>query len=100
MELADRDWEQEIKIRKENSNFYTEKELFSIMKQLIKTLSLLQQNHITHRDIKLQNILLVNNKFKICDFGESRTLNQKGINAQPVRGNELYMSSILFFGLN
>jgi len=100
MELADRDWEQEIKIRKENSNFYTENELFSIMKQLIKTLSLLQQHHITHRDIKLQNILLVNNKFKICDFGESRTLNQKGIIAQPIRGSELYMSPILFFGLN
>ena len=100
MELADRDWEKEIKIKKENSNFYKEKELFDIMKQLIKTLSLLQQHHITHRDIKLQNILLVNNKFKICDFGESRTLNQKGIIAQPVRGSELYMSPILFFGLN
>ena len=100
MELADRDWEQEIKIRKENSNFYTEKELFDIMKQLIKTLSLLQQNHITHRDIKLQNILIINNKYKICDFGESRTLNQKGIIAQPIRGSELYMSPILFFGLN
>jgi len=100
MELADRDWEQEIKIRKENSNFYTEKELFDIMKQLVKTLSLLQQHHITHRDIKLQNILLINNKYKICDFGESRTLNQKGIIAQPVRGSELYMSPILFFGLN
>ena len=100
MELADRDWEQEIKIRKENSNFYTEKELFDIMKQLIKTLSLLQQHHITHRDIKLQNILLIDNKYKICDFGESRTLNQKGIIAQPVRGSELYMSPILFFGLN
>ena len=100
MELADRDWEQEIKIRKEKSNFYTEKELFDIMRQLIKTLSLLQQHHITHRDIKLQNILLINNKFKICDFGESRTLNQKGIIAQPVRGSELFMSPILFFGLN
>ena len=100
MELADRDWEQEIKIRKEKSNYYTEKELFDIMKQLIKTLSLLQQHHITHRDIKLQNILLINNKFKICDFGESRTLNQKGIIAQPVRGSELFMSPILFFGLN
>ena len=70
------------------------------MINLIKTLSLLQKNHITHRDIKLQNILLVNNKYKIGDFGESRTLNQKGVIAQPVRGSELFMSPILFYGLN
>ena len=100
MELAERDWEQEIKIRKKNAKYYSEKELFIIMIQLIKTFSLLQKNHITHRDIKLQNILLINQKFKICDFGESRKLNQKGIIVQPVRGSELYMSPILFFGLN
>ena len=100
MELADKDWEDEIKMRKNYLNYYTEKELLKIMIQLIKTLSLMQQNHITHRDIKLQNILLVNNKYKICDFGESRKLNQKGTIVQPVRGSELYMSPILFFGLN
>ena len=100
MELGQSDWEQEINMRKKSQKYYTEKELFSITKQLIKTLSLLQKNHITHRDIKLQNILLVNNKYKICDFGESRTLNQKGIIVQPVRGSELYMSPILFYGLN
>ena len=100
MELAEKDWEQEIIFRQKYFNYYTEKELFSITKQLIKVLSLLQQNHITHRDIKLQNILLVNNKYKLCDFGESRNLNQKGIIVQPVRGSELYMSPILFLGLN
>ena len=100
MELAQWDWEQEINIRKKLKKYYSEKELFTITKQLIKTLSFLQKNHITHRDIKLQNILLVNNKYKICDFGESRTLNQKGIIVQPIRGSELYMSPILFSGLN
>ena len=100
MELAERDWEQEINLRKKNFKYYSEKELFSIIKQLIKTLALLQKNKITHRDIKLQNILVINNKYKICDFGESRTLNQKGIISQPVRGSELYMSPILFSGLN
>ena len=100
MELADRDWEQEIKNRYRNLNYYTEWELFTIMSQLIKTLSLLQKNHITHRDIKLQNILLINNKYKICDFGEARKLVQKGTIVQPARGSELYMSPIQFFGLN
>ena len=62
-------------------------------------MSLLQKNHITHRDIKLQNILLLDNTYKICDFGEARKLSQKGIIVQPVRGSELFMSPIQFFGL-
>ena len=89
-----------LDLEKKINEYYTEKELFSITKQLIKTLSLLQKNHITHRDIKLQNILIVNGKYKICDFGESRNLSQKGILVQPIRGSELYMSPILFSGLN
>ena len=100
MELAERDWEQEINLRKKSLKYYTENELFSITKQLINALAFLQKNHITHRDIKLQNILVVNNKYKLCDFGESRSLNQKGVIVQPVRGSELYMSPILFNGLN
>ena len=100
MEIAERDWEKEIYRRKCNMQYYSERELFLIMSQLIKTLSLLQKNHITHRDIKLQNILLIKNKFKICDFGEARKLVQKGTIVQPVRGSELYMSPIQFYGLN
>jgi len=100
MEIADRDWEKEINRRKCNMLYYSERELFLIMSELIKTLSLLQKNHITHRDIKLQNILLIKNKFKICDFGEARKLVQKGTIVQPVRGSELYMSPIQFYGLN
>ena len=100
MELADRDWDQEIKLRCENLNYYSEKELLHIMVRLVKTLASLEKNHITHRDIKVHNILLVNNKYKLCDFGESRKLVQKGTIVQPVRGSELYMSPILFLGLN
>ena len=100
MELAEKDWEQEIKISKNNLLYYNEYELFSIMSQLIKTLSLLQKYHITHRDIKLQNILLLNKKYKICDFGEARKLVQKGVIVQPARGSELYMSPLQFFALN
>ena len=100
MELAEKDWEKEINIRKRNMKYYSEWELFNIMDQLVKTLSLLQKNHITHRDIKLQNILLIKNKLKICDFGEARKLIRKGTILQPVRGSELYMSPVQFFGLN
>ena len=99
MELAEKDWEKEINMRKKSSDYYSETELVNIMTQLVKTLSLLQKNKIAHRDIKPQNILIKNGRYKICDFGESRTINQKGTIVQPVRGSELYMSPILFLGL-
>ena len=99
MELCERDFEQEIKLRSINFNFYSEKELFNIMYQLIVTLSFLQKNHITHRDIKPQNILISNGIYKLCDFGDIRLMQKEGIVVQRVRGSELYMSPILFNGL-
>jgi len=96
MELAEKDWEQEIIRRKNNSLFYQEFELVEIFKNLIRTFSLLQNQNITHRDIKPQNIMLVNGKFKICDFGNSRILKKSNIIIQKIRGSEMFMSPILF----
>ena len=100
MEKAERDWDQEINVRAQYGLYYKENELINIMRQLISTLSLLQKNHITHRDIKPQNILIINGKYKICDFGEIRVLKRNGLIVQRVRGSELYMSPILFHGLH
>ena len=99
MELGERDWENEINERRQMNSYYTEQEIFNIAFQLIHTLSLLQQNHITHRDIKPQNILIVNGYYKLCDFGEIRIMKGEGIVVQRIRGSELYMSPILFYGL-
>ena len=99
MELCEKDFEQEIKLRSINFNYYSEQELYSIMYQLIVTLSFLQKNHITHRDIKPQNILISNGIYKLCDFGDIRFMQREGIVVQRVRGSELYMSPILFNGL-
>ena len=99
MEMADRDWEMELFERQKYHQFYSEKELFIVMNQLIKTLSLLQKNHITHRDIKPQNVLISKGIYKISDFGEARTLKREGVIVSRVRGTELYMSPILFQGL-
>ena len=107
MELAFTDWEEEIKKRYENKNYYTEGQLIQILKNLIKTFSELQKNNITHRDIKPQNILIVNNEYKICDFGEAKIINENNENKIDkndnnefmIRGTELYMSPILFYAL-
>ena len=69
-----------------------------IFRNLIKTFALLQTNHITHRDIKPQNILLSKGKMKICDFGNARVLKRNGIIIQRIRGSQLFMSPIVFKG--
>ena len=99
MEMCERDFEQEIKSRSAINRIYTEMELSNIILQLVTTLSFLQKNHITHRDIKPQNILILNGIYKLCDFGDIRVMERDGIVVQRVRGSELYMSPILFNGL-
>ena len=98
MELAEKDWYKEIKQRIENLQFYTEYELFQIINQLIYTFALLQKNHISHRDIKPQNILILNNIYKICDFEEAKQLKGDGMLVQTIRGSASYMSPILYYG--
>ena len=66
--MAQNDWEKEISERSNTKSYYSEPELMKIFKTLINTFYLLQQHHITHRDIKPQNILVVNGKLKICDL--------------------------------
>ena len=99
MEMCDMDFEKEIKIRSVNFRFYSQQEMFNLMLQLITTLSFLQKCHITHRDIKPQNILISNGIYKLCDFGDIRVMQREGVVIQRVRGSELYMSPILFNGL-
>ena len=98
MEFADRDWEQEIMRRQKLHLFYQEYELTEILGKLVRNFSSLQTNHITHRDVKPQNIMLLNGIFKISDFGNAKILKREGIIIQRVRGSELFMSPIVFKG--
>ena len=99
MDLCNTDFEKEIKMRSNYGSYYSEGELDNIIKQLISTLSLLQKQHITHRDIKPQNILIANGRYKLCDFGDIRVIQKNGDVLQRIRGSELYMSPILFYAL-
>ena len=108
MELASSDWEKEILTRKNRRRYYSEKELMEILAALAKSLSVLQKQNISHRDIKPQNILVFNDEnncrkkiYKLADFGEAKELlkDDKPTNKQTLRGTELYMSPILFDAL-
>ena len=98
MELAQNDWNTEIKRRMLAKRHYKEIELISMLKQIIKGFLFLQDKNIAHRDIKPQNILLFpNNVYKIADFGEAKFI--KNIAEQStLRGSELFMSPLLYKG--
>ena len=106
MELSITDWEKEILNFHKKNNYYSEDELFKIMYDLVDTLAKLQKENISHRDIKPQNILVfINDKneryYKLADFGEAKELlnGNQPTEKQTLRGTELYMSPLLFYGL-
>ena len=99
MELGDRDWLKELKMREGCLLFYTENELFDIVSQLVKSLSIMQKNNVTHRDIKPHNILLFKENYKLCDFGEAKIISGNCQSLLPIGGSELYMSPILYYGV-
>jgi serine/threonine protein kinase len=99
MELANCDWNNEIKKRQKKNLKYSEKEIINIIKQLTDACLYLENEGIAHRDIKPQNILLFNkNIFKLADFGEAKSINDTSQEC-TLRGSELYMSPILYNGL-
>ena len=98
MEIAEKNWEHEILRRQKIKLFYHEYELMNMFSHLIKTFSALQNINFTHRDINPQNIMIVNGKLKICDFGNSKVLKSNGVIIQKIRGTEIFMSPILFKG--
>jgi tRNA A-37 threonylcarbamoyl transferase component Bud32 len=57
-------------IKKDKNHYFEEKRAIKIFIQIVKGISYCQSKNICHRDIKLENILLINNDIvKIIDFG-------------------------------
>ena len=102
MDLAKYDWEVEINYKKkENNDYYSEKQLIYILKQLSSALLFLQKDKsISHRDIKPENILVFKNDiYKLSDFGEADNDAKTDDRQKTLRGTELYMSPLLHQGL-
>ena len=92
MSLAYSDWGKEIE---KKDKFYSENFLFSILKHLAKGLSLMQHKNIAHRDIKPQNILIMDNEnYLLCDFDESIFI-KRAYDAYDVRGTQMFICPIL-----
>jgi len=74
------------------STRHTAEDIQSIMSQIANGMSYLHQNHILHRDIKTQNILLHDGRIKICDFGFSTTIKDYLQMCSTMCGTPLFMS--------
>ena len=96
MELAECDWNCDIKRKIESKTTYKENELISILTSIVRALAFLQRNNIAHRDIKPQNILLYpNGVVKVADFGEAKEI-KIAKRQNTLKGTEMYMSPLLY----
>jgi len=96
MPLAISDWGKQIQ---NNNFFFNEKSLFHILKNCSNGLKLMQYKNIAHRDIKPQNILMMENgEYLFCDFDESIIV-KKAYGSYDIKGTEMFMCPILLNGI-
>lgn len=58
-------------LRKEKKNNFSENEIFDIFYQLTNGYKVLWNSKILHHDLKLENVLIKDGKYKLTDFGFS-----------------------------
>lgn len=94
----DGDIEQDIEKRKLKKNPWTEAEILGHFAQLIDAFAFMQDNNLTHGDVKPRNLYLAaDGKIKIGDFGESKQSMQALVTqTYQVTGTVIYFSPLLF----
>ena len=94
----DGDIEQEIEKRKLKKNPWPEGEIMLHIGELIDAFAYLQDNNLTHGDIKPRNLYLTSvGKIKVGDFGESKQSMQALVTqTYQVAGTVVYFSPLLF----
>ena len=55
--------------REKSKQKFSEDEAMAVVRSLVTGLSALHKNNIWHRDVKPGNILIKDDKYKVCDYG-------------------------------
>lgn len=75
-------------INRRNKNL-TEAEIKHFFKPIAKTVAMIHRNHIAHRDLKLENVLLDNSgRVMICDFGFATKFNRDRAKTDSSKSND------------
>ena len=94
MEFAESNLDEDIKVRRQKDQKYSEEELLDLIRQILNGVCYLKQKDIYHMDLKPENILRYSKTYKISDFGLSR-LADKNVASQSYSragGSQLYVS--------
>lgn len=76
---------------KKKGGYLSEKEAITFFKELCEAFKVMEKNHIVHRDMKPENVLIHNDQVKISDFGFSRVIEEGDPNYYSRLGTPLYM---------
>lgn len=61
-------------INENKSKVFPEKQVISILSQMVEAFKVMYENNVIHRDLKPANILIQKNVYKISDFGFAREM--------------------------
>ena len=92
------DIEQEIEKRKLKRYPWSEPEMILYIVELIDAFAYLQDNGLSHGDVKPRNLCLTSaGKVKVCDFGEAKQpMQAMVVQSCPVTGIGMYFSPLFF----
>ncbi|KRX05770.1 Protein kinase-like domain [Pseudocohnilembus persalinus] len=79
-------------IQKQKFKRFEESKAIQIFKQILNGMSELHKNHMIHRDLKLQNILMSNWQVKIADFGIAKQLESETQKTETFAGTIVTMA--------
>eukprot|EP01017_Pseudomicrothorax_dubius_P050689 TRINITY_DN963_c0_g1_i15.p1 TRINITY_DN963_c0_g1~~TRINITY_DN963_c0_g1_i15.p1 ORF type:complete len:581 (+),score=153.06 TRINITY_DN963_c0_g1_i15:75-1817(+) len=83
---------------KKNKNRISEQETLKIISQVLKGFQVLHRHHISHRDLKLPNVLIHKGVVKVADFGFSKMNEGQSLMTSLV-GSPLYTAPQILLGM-
>lgn len=93
MEAGIWDLEKQNKRVFENNMKYNDMAIYSIIKQVASGLKFLHSHKVIHGDMKPANVIVVDNRYKIADFGSAKII---GVDKGPIFGTMLYIAPETF----